>query len=206
MDLDHLHYSCLSFLSFQLSWVTAGYFPAHSNPPCTRQDYISYYFLSSLYFISLGKFITYQSWILWSRLTRSCFSHPWLHQVHDWNIQSCHGWWRHPWLQSSWHTYPFFLFVSEHLFIFKWLSRANVYLIIIFVSGNLSPFQCSSCACAYLFIIFIFKNILGFFQWLSSPQGNIFRWNLFSDIYYVVLWLILALTTLEVTVVLLVHL
>ena len=46
--------------------------------------------------------MTYQSWIMIPRLTHSCLSHPRLQQVRDWNIQSCHGWWRHPWLMSSW--------------------------------------------------------------------------------------------------------
>ena len=59
-----------------------------------------------LSFINIGKLITCQSWILWSRLTDSCFSHPWLQQVRGWNIQSCHGRLCHTWLQSSWNS-PF---------------------------------------------------------------------------------------------------
>ena len=58
---------------FQISWVTSGYFPAHSNPPSIRKDYISYYILSSFSFINIGKSITYQSCILCPRLTHSSF-------------------------------------------------------------------------------------------------------------------------------------
>ena len=78
-------------------------------------------------------------------------------------------------------TYPFSLFVSEYLFLFQWLSCDLAYLFIIFVSKHLFIFQCPSYVCAYLFIIFVFKHIFGFVQWLSSPQRNIFWWNLFSN-------------------------
>ena len=42
-------------------------------------------------------------------------------------------------------------------------------------------FNGPSCACTYPFIILIFKHFLGFFQWLSSLQGNLFQWNLFFN-------------------------
>ena len=61
-------------------------------------------FYTFLYFINIGKLITYHSWILWSRPTHSCFSHPQLQKVCDCNIQPFQGWWCHLWLQSSWHT------------------------------------------------------------------------------------------------------
>ena len=85
------------------SWVTAGSCPAHSNPPSTKQDYITYYI-----FIL---FVFYQFWWIHDlpvldhelKTYSFLFSHSILQQVRDWNIQSCHGWWRHPWLLSSWH-------------------------------------------------------------------------------------------------------
>ena len=80
--------------------------PDHRNPPSTMQDYITYYLLSSFPFINIGESITYQSWILYPRLTNSCLSHSQLQQVSDWNIQSCHGWWHHPRLLPYWYS-PF---------------------------------------------------------------------------------------------------
>ena len=69
MGLAHLHYYCISLLSFKLSWVTAGSRSSHTNPLSIRQDYISYYIYPLLSFINLGKIITYQSWIFLSRST-----------------------------------------------------------------------------------------------------------------------------------------
>ena len=86
------------------SWITSGSCPAHINPPSTIQDYITYYILSSFPFINIGESLTYQSCIMIPRLNHSCLSHPWLHRVHDWNIKSCHGWWRHLRLLPSWQT------------------------------------------------------------------------------------------------------
>ena len=48
----------------------------------------------------------YQSCILWPISTDSCFTHPWLQQVRDWNIQSSHNPWLHLWLRYSWQEVP----------------------------------------------------------------------------------------------------
>ena len=89
---------------FNHSWFTAGYFPAHRNPPYARQYYISYYPYSLYYFLNISNLINYQSWISWPRFNSYYVSHPRLPQVCDWNIQSCRGWWIHPWLWYSWHS------------------------------------------------------------------------------------------------------
>ena len=34
----------------------------------------------------------------------------------------------------------------------------------------------------YLFLVFVFNNIFGFFQWLSSPWGNPYQWDIFLEI------------------------
>ena len=106
MVLAYLHYYCILFLLFQLFWVTAVSCPSHNNPTLSRQDYIIYYIYTLLSFINIGKLITYRSYILWSKTTHICFSHPRIQWVRDFNIQLCHGWWRNPWLQSSWNS-PF---------------------------------------------------------------------------------------------------
>ena len=80
----------------------------------------------------------------------------------------------------SMYLFPFL--ISEHPFIFQWVYRDNAYLFTIFVSKHLFLFQWTSCARAYLFNIFVFKYILGFFLCLSSPQSNIFQYNLFSNV------------------------
>ena len=63
----------------------------------------------------------------------------------------------------------------------KYYVRVSTYLFSFFVSEHQFLFQCLSRACVYLFIILVFKHIFGFFQWLSSSLGNLFRWNLFSN-------------------------
>ena len=71
------------------------------NPP---DRYIGYYLYPLLSFINIGNIVTYQSCILWSRSNHYCVSHSWIQQVRDFNIQSFHGWWHHPWIYYSWHS------------------------------------------------------------------------------------------------------
>ena len=94
------HVSCFNSLESLMDIVQHISTP---HPPGRTTLVVIFYTLLS--FINLGKFITYQYWILWSRSTHSCFPHPWPQWLCDWNIQSCHRWWRHPWLQSSWQIY-----------------------------------------------------------------------------------------------------
>ena len=77
--------------------------------------------------------------------------------------------------------YPFYLFISEHLFIFQLISCACAYLFIIFVSEHLFLYQWLSYARVYLFIILVFKHVFGFFQWFSSTKGNLFWCNIISN-------------------------
>ena len=95
------HFSRFNSLESLLDLVQRTAIP---HPPGRTTLVIIFYTHSP--FIHIGKSITYQYWILCPSLTHSCSSNPQLQWVCDWNIQSCHGWWRHPWLQSSWHS-PF---------------------------------------------------------------------------------------------------
>ena len=64
-----------------------------------------YYLFFVLTLLSCSYF-NYQSWILLPISIDSCFTHPWLQQVRDWNIQSSHNPWLHLWLRYSWQEVP----------------------------------------------------------------------------------------------------
>ena len=91
------HVSC-----FSLSWVNFESCTVHSNLLSALQDYISYDLYIS--FLNIGNLVTNQSYILQPKSNQSYIFHSWLQQVQDWNIQSCHRWWNHPWLYHSWQS------------------------------------------------------------------------------------------------------
>ena len=93
-------FSCFVFLLSHI-WILSS--TAIPHPPCRTTLLII--FLSSFHFINIGKSITYQSRILYPRLNHSYLSYTRLQIVRECNIQSCHGWWRHPWLLSYWHPF-----------------------------------------------------------------------------------------------------
>ena len=85
MGLAHLYYSFFHLSSFNKSWITSGYCPAHRNTSSAKQDYTSYH-LSLLYsLLNLGHLITYQSSISWPRSNIFMFSiqdfHEWVNEI-----------------------------------------------------------------------------------------------------------------------------